>query len=159
MKRVEIPKADDGVRKLDILTVRDRVVKQAVRSILEPIFDKEFHPLSYGYRKKRSCHHAISKAQLFIGKYKRKWIFDMDLAFFFDLLDHDFIIKQVQRKVIDCSISNLLRIIRYADDILILCGSERSAKHALEVAENYLKRTYVCKRYNHQLRSQIPQDL
>ncbi len=64
VRRVEIDKPDGGKRKLGIPTVRDRVVQQAVRSLLEPLFDKDFHPSSYGYRKGMSCHHAISKAQL-----------------------------------------------------------------------------------------------
>jgi len=55
VKRVEIDKPDGGKRKLGIPTVRDRVVQQAVRALLEPIFDKDFHPSSYGYRKGKSC--------------------------------------------------------------------------------------------------------
>jgi RNA-directed DNA polymerase len=193
VKRVEIDKADGGKRKLGIPTVRDRVVQQAVRHILEPLFDVDFHPSSYGYRKGRSCHHAISKAQLFIRKYKREWIVDMDLSKCFDLLNHDFIISQLREKVTDSSILNLIRIflesgvmvsgnfeateigspqggvispllaniyldkfdqfmknrnyriVRYADDILILCGSEKSAKHALDVAENYLENEMLLK--------------
>lgn len=188
VKRVEIDKPDgSGKRKLGIPTVRDRVVQQAVRSILEPIFDKDFHPSSYGYRKGRSCHHAISKAQLFMRKYKREWVVDMDLSKCFDRLNHDIIINQVREKVTDGSILNLIRlflesgvmvsgkyessdigspqggvispllaniyldkfdkfmmsrkhrIVRYADDILILCCSEKSAKNAQRVAEEYLE--------------------
>ena len=187
VKRVKIPKSDGGVRLLGIPTVRDRVVQQAVRAILEPIFDCDFHPSSYGYRKGKSCHHAINKAQLFIRKYQRKWVVDMDLSKCFDCLDHDLIISQVRKKVSDGSILNLIRIflesgvmvsgdyeatvvgspqggvispllaniyldkfdkfmmsrkhriIRYADDILILCGSEKAAANAQRVAESYLE--------------------
>jgi len=187
VKRVKIPKADGGIRLLGIPTVRDRVVQQAVRAILEPIFDCDFHPSSYGYRKGKSCHHAITKAQLFIRKYKRKWVVDMDLSKCFDRLDHDLIISQVREKVSDGSILNLIRnflesgvmvsgeyestvvgspqggvispllaniyldkfdkfmmsrnhrIVRYADDILILCGSKKAADNALRVAEDYLE--------------------
>jgi RNA-directed DNA polymerase len=69
VKRVEIPKPGGGIRKLGIPTVRDRVVQQALREILEPIFDPGFHQSSYGYRPGRSCHQAISKAQMFIREY------------------------------------------------------------------------------------------
>ncbi len=188
VKRVEIDKPDGGKRKLGIPTVRDRVVQQAVRHLIEPIFDKDFHPSSYGYRKGKSCHHAISKAQLLMREHKRKWIVDMDLSKCFDCLDHDLIIKQLREKIVDGSILNLIslflksgvmvsgeyestevgspqggvispllaniyldkfdqqmmkrghRIIRYADDILILCGSEKAAHNAQRVAKEYLEK-------------------
>ena len=68
VKRVEIPKDDGGVRLLGIPAVRDRIVQQVLLDILQPIFDPMFHPSSYGYRPKRSCHDAISKATLFIRR-------------------------------------------------------------------------------------------
>ncbi|MCW8127959.1 reverse transcriptase domain-containing protein [Microbulbifer halophilus] len=80
VRRVAIPKEGGGQRKLGIPTVRDRVVQQALRNLLEPIFDPQFHPLSYGYRKGRGCHHAIGKAELFIRRYRRQWVVDMDLS-------------------------------------------------------------------------------
>lgn len=186
VKRVMIDKPDGGKRKLGIPTVRDRVVQQAVRELIEPIFDVDFHPSSYGYRKGRSCHHAISKAQMFIRKYKREWVVDMDLSKCFDRLDHEIIIAQLRVKITDGSILNLIRlflesgvmvsgqyehtdigspqggvispllaniyldkfdqfmmgrnhrIVRFADDILILCGSEKAAANAQKVAEKYL---------------------
>ncbi len=186
VKRVEIDKPAGGKRKLGIPIVRDRVVQQAVRNIIEPIFDRDFHPSSYGYRKGKSCHHAISEAQLHIREYNRNWIVDMDLTKCFDCLDHDLIIKQLREKITDGSILNLIRnfltsgvmvlgeyeatevgspqggvispllaniyldkfdqymmnrghqIIRYADDILILSGSEKAAQNARRVAEEYL---------------------
>ncbi len=187
VKRVTIPKDGGGERKLGIPTVRDRVVQQALRNILEPIFDVDFHPSSYGYRKGRGCHHAISKASEFIRRYGRQWVVDMDLSKCFDTLDHDLIIEQFRNKVTDGSILVLLRqflesgvmigeqyeatelgspqggvisplianvyldrfdqwmksrghrIVRYADDILVLCSSEAGARNALEVVKGYLE--------------------
>jgi len=110
VKRVEIPKPDGGIRKLGIPAVRDRVVQQALLDILQPIFDGDFHPSSYGYRPKRSCHQAISKAMLFIRKYEMKWVVDMDLSKCFDTLNHEIILKSFRKKIADGSILNLLKL-------------------------------------------------
>ncbi len=187
VRRVEIPKPDGGVRQLGIPTVRDRVVQQALLDILQPIFDPDFHPSSYGYRPGRSCHQAIAKASLFIRRYRRRWVVDMDLSKCFDTLDHELIIQSFRRRVTDGSILGLLRmflqsgvmtddgwqesklgspqggvisplianvyldafdqhmkkrghrIVRYADDILILSCSKRGAENAFAVARNYLE--------------------
>jgi retron-type reverse transcriptase len=72
VKRVEIDKDDGGKRLLGIPTVRDRVVQQCLATLMTPIFDPDFHPSSDGYRPGRSCHQAISKATLFIRKYRRQ---------------------------------------------------------------------------------------
>ncbi len=189
VRRVEIPKPDGGVRRLGIPTVRDRVVQQALLDILQPIFDPDFHPSSYGYRPGRSAHQAIAKASLFIRRYQRRWVVDMDLSKCFDTLDHDQIIQSIRRRVTDGSILGLIRlflqsgimtqdgwqaseqgspqggvisplianvyldafdqhmknrghrIVRYADDILILCGSRSGAENAFNVARNYLEET------------------
>jgi RNA-directed DNA polymerase len=103
------PQRRGGERQLGIPSVRDRVVQQALRNILEPIFDPGFHPSSYGYRKGRGCHHAISKASLFIRRYRRQWVVDMDLSKCFDTLNHDLIIAQFRHKVTDGSVLALLR--------------------------------------------------
>jgi group II intron reverse transcriptase/maturase len=110
VKRVEIPKPGGGTRKLGIPSVRDRIVQQALREILEPIFDPGFHPSSYGYRPGKGCHQAISKAQMFIRKYEFKWVVDMDLSKCFDTLDHEIIIESVRKRVTDGSILNLVRM-------------------------------------------------
>lgn len=110
VKRVEIPKPNGGVCKLGIPTVRDRVVQQALLDLLNPIFDPHFHPSSYGYRPGRSCHHAITKAALFMRKYDLRWVVDMDLSKCFDTLQHDFLLKQVRKRVADGSILNLISL-------------------------------------------------
>ncbi len=110
VKRVEIAKPDGGIRKIGIPTVRDRVVQQAVKSILEPIFDPDFHPSSYGYRPKRSAHDAIAKATAFMRHYGLVWVVDMDLSKCFDTLDHELIINAVREKVTDGSILKLIRM-------------------------------------------------
>jgi len=188
VKRVEIPKDDGGVRLLGIPAVRDRIVQQTLLNILQPIFDPGFHPSSYGYRPKRSCHDAISKATVFIRQYGRRWVVDMDLSKCFDRLDHEIIIKSVRRRVTDGSVLKLIkqflrsgvmvgneweasetgspqggvispllaniyldafdqemrrrnhRIVRYADDILILCGSRSAAENALVSATHILEK-------------------
>jgi len=110
VKRVEIPKAGGGKRKLGIPSVRDRVVQQALLEILQPIYDPEFHPSSYGYRPGRSSHQAIAKATMFIRDYEREWVVDMDLSKCFDTLDHDIIIEAFRKRVTDGSILKLLKI-------------------------------------------------
>lgn len=108
VNRVEIPKPDGGIRLLGIPAVRDRIVQQVLLDILQPIFDPEFHPSSYGYRPGRSCHDAISKATVFIRAYDRRWVVDMDLSKCFDRLDHEIIIRCIRKRVVDGSILKLI---------------------------------------------------
>jgi RNA-directed DNA polymerase len=86
------------------------VVQQALLNILQDIFEEDFHPSSYGYRPKRSCHQAITKAQLFIRKYEKKHVVDMDLSKCFDTLDHKFIINCFRKRIRDGSILNLIEL-------------------------------------------------
>ena len=110
VKRVEIAKPDGGIRKIGIPIVRDRVVQQAVKNILDPIFDPGFHPSSYGYRPKRSAQDAIAKATAFMRDYGLEWVVDMDLSKCFDTLDHELIIHAIREKVADGSILKLIRM-------------------------------------------------
>jgi retron-type reverse transcriptase len=107
--RVEIPKPDGGKRPLGIPTVRDRVVQQALLNILQPIFEPEFHPSSYGYRPNRSCQQAVAKAERFMNKYGLEHVVDMDLSKCFDRLDHELILASVNRKVSDGSVLKLIK--------------------------------------------------
>ena len=109
VKRVEIDKDDGGKRLLGIPTVRGRIVQQCLSTIMTPIFDPHFHPSSYGYRVGRSCHQAISKATLFIRRYNKRHVVDMDLSKCFDMLDHELILTFVRKRITDGSILALIK--------------------------------------------------
>jgi RNA-directed DNA polymerase len=109
VKRVENDKDDGDKRRLGIPTVRDRIVQQCLSNIMTPIFDPHFHPSSYGYRVGRSCHQAISKVTLFIRRYNKRHVVDMDLSKCFDTLDHELILKFVRKRITDGSILNLIK--------------------------------------------------
>jgi len=101
VRRVEIEKPDGGVRSLGIPTVKDRVVQQAIVNIIEPIFDKTFHPSSYGYRPNHSQHGAVAKTERFMNKYGLRHVVDMDLSKCFDTLEHEIMMKSVSERISD----------------------------------------------------------
>ena len=109
-RQVAIPKENGGERILGIPCVRDRVVQQALLNVLQPIFEPQFHPSSYGYRPGRGCHQAIAKATRFIREFEMQWVVDMDLSRCFDTLDHRLILQAFRRRIADGSILALLRL-------------------------------------------------
>lgn len=182
-RRVFIPKPGrpDERRPLGIPGVKDRVVQQATKVVLEPIFEADFRDCSFGFRPRRSAHDALQRIREAV-KQGARWVVDADVQSFFDEIDHDVLLRLVERRVIDPQILKLLRgwlragvmeegqlrstisgtpqggvispllanivlheldrvwearcrnlgvLVRYADDAVILCRSELTARESL----------------------------
>jgi len=108
VRRMEIPKPDGGVRNLGVPTVVDRFVQQAVAQVLTPIFEEQFHDHSYGFRPGRCAQQAVLKALEMMND-GHSWIVDIDLAKFFDTVDHDKLMTIFGRTIKDGDVISVVR--------------------------------------------------
>ena len=109
-RQVEIPKEGGKVRLLSIPSIRDRVVQGALKLILEPIFEADFQPGSYGYRPKRKAHQAVDRVARAIVVNKTR-VINLDLKAYFDNVRHHVLLTKVARRVNDGDVMRLLKMI------------------------------------------------
>lgn len=186
VKRVWIPKPGKKYEKrpLGIPTVRDRIVQTALRSVMEPIFERDFAEQSYGFRPGRGCKDALRRVNsLLKGGYT--WVVDADLKSYFDTIPHHRLLKLLEEKISDGKVLSLVEafmnqqimeeakswtpeegtpqgavispllsnvyldpldhlmensgfeMIRYADDLVVLCRTQAEAQKAMEYLKNW----------------------
>lgn len=189
VKEKQIKKDTGKIRKLGIPTVSDRVAQQVIKNYIEPRLEAEFHDSSYGYRPLRSAHQALTSVRENVRKYA--WVIDLDIAQFFENVDHKKMLLALDRHmeerwikmyitrwlqapiakqnggivekqgkgtpqggVISPLLANLylhytfdkwmdinfpdLAFVRYADDIIIHCKTEKQSKYVLEKLQTRL---------------------
>ena len=108
-RKQEIPKGDGKFRTLSIPAIRDRVVQGALKLIMEPVFEADFQPGSFGYRPKRKARDAVSRVAQAIFQVKTR-VIDLDLRAYFDTVRHELLLGKVAQRINDDDVMHLLKV-------------------------------------------------
>jgi RNA-directed DNA polymerase len=110
VRETTIPKASGKIRRLGIATTRDRIVQAALKLVLEPIFEADFKPCSYGFRPKRRAQDAIAEIHYLATPTRNyQWVFEADIAACFDEISHSALMGRVRERVGDKRVLNLVK--------------------------------------------------
>ncbi len=108
-RRVGIPKDNGKTRPLSIYCYEDKLVQEALRRILEAVFEPHFYDEMMGFRPNRSCHMALRKLNVMIEKCPTNYVLDADVKGFFDHTDHEWAVKFIESRIKDPNITRLVR--------------------------------------------------
>jgi group II intron reverse transcriptase/maturase len=123
IRRVNIPKEQGKMRPIGVSTIEDKIVQDAVREVLETLYEQEFLDCSYGFRPKRSAHDALRALNRVVFRGEVNWILEADIVSFFDRLDRIQLKKMLRQRVSDGS---LLRLVGKCLHVGVLDGEEYS---------------------------------
>jgi group II intron reverse transcriptase/maturase/CRISPR-associated endonuclease Cas1 len=107
---IKIPKDDNEFRSLSLPTIKDKIVQQAVKDIIEPILDKEFLDVSYAYRQNKGPTKAIGRVSHLIDKEKREWVTICDINNYFDTIHHDILFSMLSEGIKDDKLLPMIRL-------------------------------------------------
>lgn len=108
-RRVEIPKENGKTRPLSIYSYEDKLVQEALRRVLEAVYEPHFYNEMWGFRPKRGCHKAIQSLNEMLEKRPTNYVLDADIKGFFDHIDHEWAIKFIESRIKDPNITRLVR--------------------------------------------------